>query len=143
MPSAESSAKRKPAVDADRAHSKKARKSAALESQQEPSKTVANADALHTLNYLLQRGAYLVMREGDASRYMEEVLSLAKRAVVRLDPSIKRLVCGGCRGMLIDGISCTTSVEGTSRAVHVSHQTSAGAWSSYGGAATAALRSGR
>lgn len=68
--------------------SKKARKTA---DQNEPSTTLPNADMYHTLNYLYQKAHFLAVREAidgssssGSTQCVEELLSLAKRSVIRL-----------------------------------------------------------
>ena len=69
-----------------------------------------------TLSFLLQRALYLELCEaqgspqGASAACMSQLLSLAKRAVIRLDPSVKHAACKRCTSFLLDGVSCTTSV---------------------------------
>lgn len=38
--------------------------------------------------------------------------SIARKLVIRLDPSIKRVICKSCDSLLIPGVSCTHRLRG-------------------------------
>lgn len=83
-------------------------------------RTVAQADTYHTLNYVYQRAFYLqwMARRGApspmqalGSSALRQFFALARRAVVRVDPSIKHSVCQGCWQVGVEGVTCHTTWE--------------------------------
>ena len=60
------------------------------------SKKVPNKDALERMNYLYQIAyeALKVNNQPLARFYISTMVNIGKRLVIRLDPSIKRTICG-------------------------------------------------
>ncbi|WFC97207.1 hypothetical protein MBRA1_003873 [Malassezia brasiliensis] len=88
------------------------------------SRSVPNADLFHTLNYLYQRAHYLATCAALTNRpylarwnaaSMRQFFALARRAVIRIDPEIKRSVCKRCMHLLLEGLTAHTSVLETRR----------------------------
>ena len=90
-------------------------------SQSQPGRSIVNADIFHTLNFLFQRAYQLEIADSfsanrsNGSKFLvRQLFSLARRAVIRLDPTIKHSVCHKCWRILIEGITCNTTVQRTS-----------------------------
>ncbi|KAF8252347.1 Rpr2-domain-containing protein, partial [Wilcoxina mikolae CBS 423.85] len=47
--------------------------------------------------------------------YLSCLRSVAKKSVIRLDPSIKRTICKRCDALLIPGVSCEHRIENKSK----------------------------
>jgi ribonuclease P protein subunit RPR2 len=47
--------------------------------------------------------------------YISHLRSIAKKSVLRLDPSVKRTICKKCDSLLIPGVSCLHRIENTSK----------------------------
>jgi ribonuclease P protein subunit RPR2 len=47
--------------------------------------------------------------------YLNHLRSVAKKSVIRLDPSIKRTICKRCDALLIPGVSCEHRIENKSK----------------------------
>ncbi|PKI82273.1 histone acetyltransferase [Malassezia vespertilionis] len=84
-------------------------------------RTIVNADNFCTLNYIYQRAHTFevhaaLSRQPHIARWspsaMRHFFALAKRAVIRIDPAIKRSVCKRCMHILIEGLSCSTLIWG-------------------------------
>lgn len=85
---------------------------------------VPNPDVFHTLNYMYQRAfcyeiQMLLQNQTnavwDTPLCMRQFFALARRAVIRVDPSIKHSVCRRCFRPLVDGLSCSTMIKGMPR----------------------------
>jgi len=79
------------------------------------SKEVAKNDSFQRINYLLQ-AAYLAVRQnsgrtGLARFYALTLASIAKKNVIKLDASVKRLLCKKCFCLQIPGITSTVRVR--------------------------------
>jgi len=69
------------------------------------------------LNYLHQ-SAHLLLTSGSANlsrNLVSTARTVAKKAVIRFDPSIKRTWCRRCDAVLVPGVSCEHRVENLSR----------------------------
>ena len=77
-------------------------------------------DAIERINYLYQLAheALKVKNEGLARFYIFTLKNIAKRLVIRLDPSIKRTICKHCNSLLISGITMRTRIS-SKRETHV------------------------
>ncbi|WFD00720.1 histone acetyltransferase [Malassezia yamatoensis] len=85
-------------------------------------RSILNVDVFQTLSYIYQRAYHLeacAALSGDTSlarwnlASMRQLFSLAKRAVIRLSPEIKRSICKKCMHIRIEGLTCHTSIRGT------------------------------
>jgi ribonuclease P protein subunit RPR2 len=47
--------------------------------------------------------------------YLSHLRSIAKKNVLRLDPSVKRTICKRCESLLIPGVSCRERIENQSK----------------------------
>ena len=83
-------------------------------------KKIINKDAMERINYLYQLAheALKVKNEGLARFYIFTLKDIAKRLVIRLDPSIKRTICKHCNSLLISGITMRTRIS-SNRETHV------------------------
>ena len=84
-------------------------------------KGLPNSDLFHTLNFLYQRAVCAANRNAlckNASALetpdttMRHFFSLAKRAVIRVDPTIKHHVCRSCFWPLLEGLTSFTVIKG-------------------------------
>lgn len=90
---------------------------------------VPQYDTIHTLNFLYQFSTYQAIREYARSGTVHQAQygtkyfqSLARKATLRIDPSIKRSICKQCRLVLIPGITCSIRVK-NDRPAHIVVQT--------------------
>ena len=83
-------------------------------------KKIPNKEAIERMNYLYQLAheALKVNNEGLARFYIYTMKGIAKRCVIRLDPSIKRTICKYCNSLLISGITMRTRIS-SNRETHV------------------------
>lgn len=80
---------------------------------------VAQHESVHTLNAILQQSAFASFRSilknelppTSARKGCQYVQSLARKATLRLDVSIKRSICRKCHSFLLPGITCTTRIR--------------------------------
>jgi len=95
-------------------------KNAKQKNAKDTSKFVPNADVFHTLNFMYQRACCAEMinlvhadfsAPEDISTSMRHFFALAKRAVIRIDPSIKHSVCRNCYRPMIEGITSRTLIQ--------------------------------
>ncbi|RPB01879.1 Rpr2-domain-containing protein, partial [Choiromyces venosus 120613-1] len=69
------------------------------------------------LNYLHQ-SAHLLLTSGSPNlsrNLVSTARTVAKKAVIRFDPSIKRTWCKRCNAVLVPGVSCEHRVDNLSR----------------------------
>ena len=92
-----------------------------------PSRTITNADTFQTLNFMFQRAFQMEWQAclggyGPGGRHcMKDLFSLARRSVIRLDPSIKHSVCSRCMRPQLEGLNSHTTIRSTCLASHASH----------------------
>ena len=95
-------------------------KNAKQKNAKDTSKFVPNADVFHTLNFMYQRACCAEMinlvhgdfsAPEDTSTSMRHFFALAKRAVIRIDPSIKHSVCRKCYRPMIEGLTSCTLIQ--------------------------------
>lgn len=95
-------------------------KKAKQKNAKDTSKLVPNADVFHTLNYMYQRACcaeVMKLVHGDSSTTedtstsMRHFFALAKRAVIRIDPSIKHSVCRKCFRPMLEGLTNRTLIQ--------------------------------
>ena len=95
-------------------------KNAKQKNAKDTSKFVPNSDVFHTLNFMYQRACCAEMinlvhadfsAPEDISTSMRHFFALAKRAVIRIDPSIKHSVCRNCYRPMIEGITSRTLTQ--------------------------------
>ncbi|XP_064605244.1 ribonuclease P protein subunit p21-like [Liolophura sinensis] len=72
---------------------------------------VPNREIFQRINYLYQ-AAHMVLKNCPSNTelvrfYMQSIKTMAKRQVLRLDPSIKRNICKKCFMLLVPGISAS------------------------------------
>lgn len=80
---------------------------------------VAQHESVHTLNAILQQSAFASVNSilkgklppSSARRGCQYLQSLAQKATLRLDVSIKRSICKICHSFLLPGISCTIRIR--------------------------------
>lgn len=98
---------------------------------QGPGRFIPQADMYHTLNYMYQRAMMwylegLRQQREDMKRAavscMLQFFSLARRSVIRVDPSIKRSVCSKCYVPQLEGLTCSTTLH-TGRSFTLVRQT--------------------
>uniref|UniRef100_V9LGR8 Ribonuclease P protein subunit p21-like protein n=2 Tax=Callorhinchus milii TaxID=7868 RepID=V9LGR8_CALMI len=85
--------------------------------------SVKDKDAYTRLNFLHQ-AAHLILNQCPNNQalvrfYCHTQRSIAKRLVLRHDPSVKRTICKRCSALLIPGISCTIRQRKKNRPVTV------------------------
>jgi len=76
---------------------------------------VAKLDVLQRINYLYQ-AAHLALKQGPggvtlARFYVQTLVSIAQKNVIRLDPSIKRTLCKRCHSLLLPGVTSTVRIQ--------------------------------
>lgn len=95
-------------------------KKAKQKNSKDTSKLVPNADVFHTLNYMYQRACRAEMMNlvhddfsatEDTATSMRHFFALAKRAVIRIDPSIKHSVCRKCYRPMLEGLTNRTLIQ--------------------------------
>jgi len=87
------------------------------------SKRSPNAHLLARLSHLHRASNALCGSEAQATSpttnlsrfYLTHLRSVAKKSVLRLDPSIKRTICKRCDTLLVPGVSCEHRVENKSK----------------------------
>ncbi|XP_014918198.1 ribonuclease P protein subunit p21 isoform X1 [Prionailurus viverrinus] len=72
---------------------------------------VKDREAFQRLNFLYQ-AAHCVLAQDPKNQalarfYCHTERTIAKRLVLRRDPSVKRTLCRGCSSLLIPGLTCT------------------------------------
>ncbi|PWN33391.1 uncharacterized protein FA14DRAFT_61811 [Meira miltonrushii] len=80
---------------------------------------VAQHESVHTLNAILQQSAFASVNSilkgnlppSSARKGCQYLQSLARKATLRLDVSVKRSICKRCHSFLLPGISCTIRVR--------------------------------
>ncbi|KAB5588403.1 Rpr2 domain-containing protein [Ceratobasidium theobromae] len=83
-----------------------------------PPPTVPNRDLMQRMNFLLQTSVHLQRDQGQeaqrlARRHVKTVKRISNGAVVKLDPSVKRVLCKGCNAVLVPGLSASVRVKCT------------------------------
>lgn len=72
---------------------------------------VKDREALQRLSFLYQAAHCVLAQEPEnqalARFYCHTERNIAKRLVLRRDPSVKRTLCRGCSSLLIPGLTCT------------------------------------
>lgn len=72
-------------------------------------------EAFHRMNFLYQ-ACHLMQSSPNASKtnlsayYGQIMTGVAKKTVLRIDPSIKRTICKGCHNLLVPGMSSKVRV---------------------------------
>lgn len=67
---------------------------------------VRGSDVFEHINYLYQLSHFHVKQNPRLSAYyLKEMIAITKKAVLRLDPRIKRTICKGCYMLLIPGLT--------------------------------------
>lgn len=65
------------------------------------------------INYLYHLAHQMCHIDEKLARfYLTQLLDVAEKNVVRLDPSLKRSICKGCKGILIPPTTCNLTTEG-------------------------------
>lgn len=76
---------------------------------------VTQHETLHTLNVQIQQTALAALRGPSQSAYVRRgcryLQSLARKATLRLDTSIKRAICKRCSMLQLPGVTCTTRIK--------------------------------
>jgi RNase P subunit RPR2 len=80
---------------------------------------VAQHESVHTLNAILQQSAFASVNSvlkgnlppTSARKGCQYLQSLARKATLRLDVSVKRSICRRCHSFLLPGITCTTRIR--------------------------------
>ncbi|XP_066216064.1 ribonuclease P protein subunit p21 isoform X1 [Saccopteryx leptura] len=72
---------------------------------------VKDREAFQRLSFLYQAAHCVLARDPEnqalARFYCHTERTIARRLVLRRDPSVKRSICRGCSSLLIPGLSCT------------------------------------
>jgi len=76
---------------------------------------VAKLDVLQRINYLYQ-AAHLALKQGPGGAtlsrfYVQTLVSIAQKNVIRLDPSIKRTLCKRCHSLQLPGVTSTVRIQ--------------------------------
>ncbi|KAF8705874.1 molybdopterin synthase, partial [Rhizoctonia solani] len=86
----------------------------------QPPLVIPNRDLMQRMNFLYQASATLA-RSGAhpetgrlARKHVKTIKGIASGAVVKIDPSVKRMLCKGCNAVLVPGSSASVRVK-TSR----------------------------
>lgn len=93
-----------------------------------PSRTIVHADIFQTLNFMLQRAFQMewqacVRGSGPGGQHcMKELFSLARRSVIRLDPSVKHSVCSRCKRPCLEGLNSHTTIRRAYLSTDASHK---------------------
>ena len=84
------------------------------------SNKIPHKDAIERMNYLYQiaHEALRLKNESLARFYMYTMMTISKRLVIRLDPSIKRTICKHCHSLLVPGITMRVRVS-SNRETHI------------------------
>ncbi|XP_077980609.1 ribonuclease P protein subunit p21-like [Glandiceps talaboti] len=76
---------------------------------------VPNREAFQRMNFLYQAAHSTLVQNPDnvelARFYIATMRTIAKRLVLRIDPSIKRTICKKCNLLLIPGITATVRMR--------------------------------
>jgi len=82
-----------------------------------PNRTITNADIFQTLNFMFQRAFQMEWQAcvggyGPGGQHcMKDLFSLARRSVIRLDPSVKHSVCSNCMRPRLEGLNSHTTIR--------------------------------
>nr|XP_012332510.1 ribonuclease P protein subunit p21 isoform X3 [Aotus nancymaae] len=72
---------------------------------------VKDREAFQRLNFLYQAAHCVLAQDPEnqalARFYCHTERTIAKRLVLRRDPSVKRTLCRGCSSLLVPGLTCT------------------------------------
>ncbi|XP_013393903.1 ribonuclease P protein subunit p21 isoform X1 [Lingula anatina] len=78
--------------------------------------SLPNKDAFQRMNFLYQAAHHALASNPDNVEmvrfYTHSLKNIAKRKVLRLDPSLKRTMCKRCSMLLVPGVSATVRVRG-------------------------------
>ncbi|KIY74103.1 Rpr2-domain-containing protein, partial [Cylindrobasidium torrendii FP15055 ss-10] len=99
--------------------------------------SVTNRDIIQRLNFLYQASIYMngISREDAPTKsnkkrrkrittdqlsrhYISEMKAVGQKTIVKMDPAVKRTLCGGCDAVLIPGSSATVRVKKSLTHVH-------------------------
>ncbi|KAG7825322.1 hypothetical protein KL909_001614 [Ogataea angusta] len=81
-----------------------------------PPKTVPKNDHYQRLGFLYQAAAQLDPNSALSRMYLRNMDVVAKKTVLKLDPSVKRTVCKKCHRLQLPGRTASIRVENTSNA---------------------------
>ncbi|XP_064407027.1 ribonuclease P protein subunit p21-like [Halichondria panicea] len=77
--------------------------------------SVPHKEAFQRMNYLFQAALAALCStpsETGLSRfYVRTMKRISKRLVLRMDPSIKRVLCKSCDSLLVAGVTCTNRLK--------------------------------
>ncbi|XP_070579779.1 ribonuclease P protein subunit p21-like [Ptychodera flava] len=76
---------------------------------------VPNREAFQRMNFLYQAAHCTLVHNPDnvelARFYITTMRTIAKRLVLRIDPSIKRTICKKCNSLLVPGVTATVRMR--------------------------------
>ncbi|KAG7890688.1 hypothetical protein KL905_000973 [Ogataea polymorpha] len=81
-----------------------------------PPKTVPKNDHYQRLGFLYQAAAQLDPNGALSRMYLRNMDVVAKKTVLKLDPSLKRTVCKKCHRLQLPGRTASIRIENTSNA---------------------------
>lgn len=86
----------------------------------QPPVVIPNRDLMQRMNFLYQASVHLSHSETHAEtgrlarKHVKTLKKISNGAVVKIDPSVKRMLCKGCNAVLVPGSSASVRVK-TSR----------------------------
>ncbi|KAG7881543.1 hypothetical protein KL937_001166 [Ogataea polymorpha] len=81
-----------------------------------PPKTVPKNDHYQRLGFLYQAAAQLDPNGALSRMYLRNMDVVAKKTVLKLDPSLKRTICKKCHRLQLPGRTASIRIENTSNA---------------------------
>ncbi|KAG8689659.1 hypothetical protein FRC11_001364 [Ceratobasidium sp. 423] len=91
-------------------------KKSQVKTDQSPA-VIPNRDLMQRMNFLYQASVHL-SRSGShtetsrlARKHVKTIKGIASGAVVKIDPTVKRMLCKGCNAVLVPGSSASVRVK--------------------------------